>query len=442
VEHDGMSLFGAMNTAISGLSAQSSSFGNISDNISNSQTVGYKAVDTDFVDYLTQSDATMNSPGSVVALPQYTNSVQGTLSQSTDPLAMAITGQGFFPVSMPSAAANTGQTSFSAVPYYTRAGDFSLNQAGYLVNSSGAYLNGWSIDPTTGVVNQNAISPIQVTQTTDSPVATTQVNLSANLPATPASATPVTSQINIYDSLGTAHEVDLDWTQTATDTWSVAINVPDNTSGAAVGTAQVMFGPTASGNAVPDGTVGSIGSGTGTVTTTAYASGNPADLTFTANFGNGAQAVTLNLGTYGQATGLTQYAGTSYSLRDLTQNGAPPGSFSSVSTNASGQVVVNYDNGQSRPIAQVPVVTFNDPDGLQRQDGQAFTATSASGAALANAAGSSGAGSIVTGSVEQSNVDISSELTKLIVAQQAYSANAKIITTANDMLQQTINLKQ
>jgi flagellar hook protein FlgE len=120
----------------------------------------------------------------------------------------------------------------------------------------------------------------------------------------------------------------------------------------------------------------------------------------------------------------------------------PPGSFSSLSTRSTGDLVVNYDNGQSRTIGRVPVVTFNNPDGLQRQDGQAFTATVASGTPLAEDAGTNGAGSLVTQSTESSNVDIASEFTKLIVAQRAYSANTKMVTTADDMLQQTIDMKR
>ena len=436
-----MSLFGAMNTAITGLGAQSAAFGNISDNIANSQTVGYKGVETTFVDYLTESNATINSPGSVVARPHYTNAVQGTLSQSSNPLAMALTGQGFFPVSHAASLSGASPT-FSNIPHYTRAGDFSLNEAGFITNSAGEYLNGWSVNPATGVVNQNAISPIQVTHTTDRPVPTTQVTLSANLPATPASPAGVTSQVTIYDSLGTAHTVVFNWSQTTTNTWTVALNVPDDINTPAVGAAQVKFGPAASGNAVPDGTVGSIGLPTGTVVATPFALGSPASLTFSTDFGNGPQPVTLDMGIYGQSTGVTQYAGSAYTLRGLTQNGVPPGSFSSVSTDNSGQIIVNYDNGQSRSIAQVPVIIFNNPDGLRREDGQSFTATGASGTALANTAGTSGAGNIVTGSIEQSNVDIATEFTRLIVAQRAYSANAKMITTADDMLQQTLDLKR
>jgi flagellar hook protein FlgE len=436
-----MSLFGAMNTAITGLGAQSSAFGNISDNIANSQTVGFKGVETTFVDYLTESNATMNSPGAVVTRPHYTNSVQGTLSQSNNPLAMAIVGEGFFPVSHLQTL-TAGVPTFSNIPYYTRAGDFALNASGYLVNGAGEYLNGWTVDPTTGTVNRNAISPIQVTQTVYRPVATTQLSLAANLPADPSSTSPVTSQVNIYDSLGTSHTVVLNWTQTAPNDWTVSLTVPDDISSPAVGSAEVRFGPTASGNAVPDGTVGSIVNPTGTVTTSPFAANTPAALSFTADFGNGPQAITLNLGVYGQSTGLTQYAGTNYELRGITQNGVPPGSFSSVSTTTSGGIVVNYDNGQSRQIAQVPIITFNNPDGLQRENGQSFTATNDSGSPLANDAGASGAGGLVTGSIEQSNVDIANEFTRLIVAQRAYSANAKTITTADDMLQQTLDLKR
>jgi flagellar hook protein FlgE len=179
----------------------------------------------------------------------------------------------------------------------------------------------------------------------------------------------------------------------------------------------------------------------------AYNSANtlaqPAWLSFTADLGSGTQqTIQLNLGAYGGSDGVTQYAGTQYSLRGLTQNGVPPGSYSSVSTQANGDIMVNYDNGQSRLIAQVPLITFNNPDQLQRQDGQAFTATTESGTPLAEQASTNGAGNLVVESIESSNVDIATEFSKLIVAQRAYSANTKMVTTADDMLQQTIDMKR
>jgi flagellar hook protein FlgE len=111
-----------------------------------------------------------------------------------------------------------------------------------------------------------------------------------------------------------------------------------------------------------------------------------------------------------------------------------------VTAQENGNIIVNYNNGQSRTIAQIPVVTFNAPNSLQRQNGQSFTATLASGSPLAEAASINGAGNLVTGSVEGSNVDIATEFTNLIVSQQAYSSNAKVITTANAMLQATLQM--
>src|SRR5580693_6392582 len=171
-----MSLFGAINTAVSGLTAQSTSFGNISEDVANSQTVGFKRVDTNFTDYLTTSTATDNVPGAVVAAPDYVNNIQGTVTQTDNPLGLAIAGQGFFAVSQPTGQIN-GVTTFNPQQFYSRAGDFTMNATGYLVNSAGQYLNGWSVDPKTNIANQNAVVPIQVNQSTYNPVATQSVTL-------------------------------------------------------------------------------------------------------------------------------------------------------------------------------------------------------------------------------------------------------------------------
>jgi flagellar hook protein FlgE len=369
---------------------------------------------------------------------------------------MAIAGQGFFAVSQPTGVVN-GSPTFNPQQYYSRAGDFTMNAAGYLVNSAGQYLNGWAVNPATNVADQNALVPIQINQNTFNPVPTANVSLSANLPATPiagtaTAASPLSSQVTVYDSLGTAHAVTLNWSQSTTnpDSWVVQVNVPDadtaatNGSQAQVdaGSADVTFGAS-SGNPVSEGTIGQIAQDAGdpgTMTSGGYVAGQPATLQFTTNFGSGNQAITLNLGTYGGTNGVTQFAGSTYSLLGLTQDGVAPGSFSGVTTQENGNVVVNYNNGQTRTVAQIPVVTFNAPDSLQSQNGEAFTADPSSGSPLAVAAGSNGAGSLVIGSVEGSNVDIATEFSNLIVAQQAYSSNAKVVTTANTMLQVTLQM--
>ncbi len=436
-----MSLFGALNTAVSGLTAQSAAFGNISDNVANSQTTGYKAVDTSFIDYLTTSTATNNQPGAVSALPEYTNSVQGTVTQSSDPLAMAISGQGFFSVSEAAGTTVTGQPNFNPQTYYTQAGDFRLNNGSYLVNDAGQYLQGWTVNPQTGVTNQSQLAPIQITQTQFNPISTTNVDLSANLPATPATATPVSSQIEVYDALGSAHTLTLNWAQNSANDWTVRVSSPDNTPTSTVGTAEVQFGA-ASPNGVPAGTIGAFGTVTGGITGSAYAANQPASLTLTTNFGSGNQAINLNMGDFGEANGVTQFAGTQYTQGTLSQNGVAPGAFTGISITTSGDVVANYNNGQTETVAQVPITTFSAPNSLQRQNGQAFTITTNSGNAVTQAENTNGAGSLIVGSVESSNVDIATEFSNLIVAQQAYGANAKVVTTADQLLQTTINMIQ
>ncbi len=442
-----MSLFGAMNTAISGLTAQSAAFSNIGDNIANSQTVGYKRVDTSFEDYLTTSTAASSQSGAVVARPDYVNTVQGTVKQTDRPLDLAIAGQGFFTVSSQVGEAK-GAPVFKGQAEYTRTGDFALNKDGYLVNSAGKFLNGWPADAA-GAIDSTTLKPIQVSQSSYSPVPTSEVTLAANLPATPGSATPITSQVQVYDALGQTHSLQLAWTPVAgtPNAWQVAITQPGTQLGTSpavatpLGVAAINFG--AAGNpSAPEGTVGSVAAVSGAVTGSTFATGTSASLNVVANFGSGPQTIALNLGTFGQANGLTQFAGSDYSLKSLTQNGVAPGSFSNVQTRSNGDVVMNFDNGQSRTVARVPVTTFAAADALQRVDGQAFTATRDSGMGQTLASGSNGAGSLTVSAVESSNVDIATEFTKLIVAQRAYSANTKMVTTADELLQQTLDMKR
>lgn len=437
-----MSLFGAMNTAISGLTAQSAAFGNIGDNVANSQTVGYKRVDTSFLDYLTTSTPFANQSGSVVARPDYVNTVQGTITQTDKPLDLAITGQGFFTVSRQIGEVD-GTPVFRPLEEYTRAGDFALNRDGFLVNSSGHFLNGWTQAPEApvGTLDLTQVQPIQVGQAGYSPVPTSKVSYSANLPATPSGPAPVSSDVPVIDALGQRHLLQLSWTPVANTLNAWEVSITQSGAAAPLGTAAVGFGTAANASA-PEGTVGSISALSGAVTGSAFAANATAQLQITADFGSGPQLIALDLGTFGQANGLTQYAGSEFSLRSMTSNGVEPGSFSSVNTRPNGDVVVNFDNGQSRVVARVPLTTFADPDALQREDGQAFTATRDSGAPQTLAAGSNGAGTLVASAVEGSNVDIAKEFTKLIVAQRAYSANTKLVTTADELLQQTLDMKR
>ncbi len=457
-----MSLFGAMNTAISGLTGQSAAFGNISDNIANSQTTGFKRVDTDFIDYLTVSTPTNNEPGSVLALPDYVNNVEGTITQSDNPLALAVSGQGFFAVSQSSSAPGAAPN-FNPQQYYTRDGDFQMNSNGYLVNDAGEYLNGWLANAN-GTLDKTNIAPIQITQSAYQPVATENVTMAANLPpagnpdaTTPTQQDPVSSTIEVYDAEGTAHQLTMSYTLTpAAGTtpayWNLAVTDDANPPNE-IAQAYLQFNANGTlAQVTPPATAFSPGPPiTPLVPATAPTSlipstpGTEATLTLPTAYPTIAgqyQTIALKLGTFGGTDGLTQFAASGYTLGGLSQDGVPPGSFSSVSMTAAGGVVVNYSNGESRTVAQIPVMTFAAPDALQSQNGASFTATQASGPVLANTANTNGSGSLVTSSIEESNVDLATEFSKLIVAQQAYSANAKVVTTASQMIQNTLDMKQ
>jgi flagellar hook protein FlgE len=237
--------------------------------------------------------------------------------------------------------------------------------------------------------------------------------------------------------------------------WTVAFSSPDNTTGATytntttgtadsatfIGTADVTFnqnGTLASVTADPNNP-GSLSASTstptGSQTTNAYVS-------IGANFGNGAQTISINMGALNQADGITQYAGSNYTVTSADQDGSAPGSFTGISATNDGDIVANYNNGHTVTIAQIPLITFQNADDLQRQNGEAYTSTQNSGGPQTEALNTNGAGSLVVGSVESSNVDIASQLSQLIVAQQAYGANAKVITAANELLTTTLDMKQ
>lgn len=835
-----MSLFGSMTTAIGGLTAQSRALGHISDNVANSQTVGYKRIDTSFASFITSSSQSQHAPGSVAARPDFTHTVQGPIEQSENKTALALAGQGFFSVTAASGQVN-GLPSFGSREFFTRAGDFALDRNGYLVNSAGYFLRGWQIDGSTREPDRGALLPIRVSPLTSTPVATSDVNFSANLPANPPEGRNIfNSSVAIYDALGEQRTLQLQWTRVAANNWRLDVAAPGstldpvggasdmpgfddqamstfrvqttvqpvpqqdeitipaavsngqlfqmtingtvisytataldtqttvrnqlisriNTDSATLGvnaTAQsagvVRVNATSSGtpftlltsgtltsassqanvpaqfqadsftfsgtvgelgdeftisldgitgafpsakswtytttgsegsmntivnslaamingdiespavasvsgsivtltakrgvpipswnvtpaastvsvgsvtvgstyeatvngavysytavggdtqadirdalvneintnlngnpasaidadtlrvragsqnttlagatnvtaamvgsnididigaavpgnvyalevngrtysytailgdteisirdelitqfNATPPGparqagaasftflpgtgsplavsTSGNLSAATqGTRTTNGFVPahiqvnfGNPNDpkvagtitalssanvaggtaavtanqltgdrayVDVTLNYGSGPQNVRLILGNFGQADGVTQFAGSDYAVRTLEQNGVPQGSFSSLAIRDSGDVVINYDNGQTRVINRIPVIMFNEADRLERVDGQAFLRTTESGDPIVVEATREGAGKLVVGSVERSNVDMAAEFSKLIVAQRAYTANTRIVSASDEMLQDTLNMKR
>ncbi|AWB07395.1 flagellar hook protein (plasmid) [Azospirillum humicireducens] len=249
-----MSIFGSMTTAVLGLNAQSKALGHISDNIANSSTIGYKRVDSAFETMVLQSSQRLHEPGGVTAQPVFMNNIQGSLTQVQSPTNIAIQGQGFFSVTKVATQGSstlvqtqTGTVNSSAA-FYTRAGDFELDKSRYLVNSAGYALNGWVVDPVTGVLQKDQVAPIQVNSLIDKPVATSTIDLSANLPATPKAGEKVPdSSIQIFDSQGNPRTVNFKWRQQADSSWRMVLDAPGSNTKPVDGTfsgnpATVTFG--------------------------------------------------------------------------------------------------------------------------------------------------------------------------------------------------------
>ncbi|WP_181378152.1 flagellar hook protein FlgE [Teichococcus aestuarii] len=398
-----MSLFGSMTTAISGMNAQARALGHISDNVANSQTIGFKRTDTSFANLLTQSNERTHAPSAVVATPSATVSLQGSVETVENPLSLALSGNGLFSVAQAAGRNADGSLTFDTQPLFTRAGDFRKDSSGYLVNGSGYALQGWAANAA-GEAQQGVLAPVRISDAPLPATATRTVTLNASLPK--GAAAPIQSQVQIYNAAGEQQTVNLTWTRTADNAWNVAGTTAE---GAALGEANLAF----------DANTGAL-------------TNNPPQ----AVLGAGDAALTLNL------ANLAQGPVAAYEQRSVTVDGSRAGAFRSASIRDNGDVVVSYDNGQSRTVAKVPVVTFTNPDALQRMDGQAFGMTAEAGTMQVQAAGTQGAGTLSSSAVERSNVDIAAEFSKLVVAQRAYTANTRVVTTSDEMLNETINMRR
>ena len=445
-----MSISGALNAGLAGMNAQAQAIANIADNVANASTNGYKKTESRFQTMVTNSSAQANthSPGGVTNRPYFANQVQGPINQVASTTSVAISGSGFLPVSKAIGVdPATGLPNFETTEYFTRVGDFTQNAQGYLVNSSGYYLQAWRIDPATGVTDSSTLTEVRVSDMLDAPVRTSVVEYAANLPegalgsggALPAELPA--SSIQIFDSLGNERTLSLTWTRIGTNLWTLEVDAPGSTP-AALGPATVEFGGSLGLGPVAAGTLSALSSAGGLTAAAPAAVNGDAAFNLSLDYGSGTQTVKLDLGSYGNTGGTTQFASDTLTLNDFRQNGAPQGNFKSLAIGSDGAVVVTFDNGNVRKLYQIPIATFSNPDELDRVDGNAFVATPGSGSPVYKLPGESGAGDLVAAAIEGSNVDIAEEFAKLIVAQRIYAANARIVTAADELLQEVINIRR
>ncbi|MCW0233140.1 MAG: flagellar hook-basal body complex protein [Ferrovibrio sp.] len=445
-----MTFFGALGTAVQGINAQATAIGHISDNVANATTIGYKQVNTIFADLVTNKvlgdskDIDSNRHMGVGASADFGNRRQGTINRDSSTTSIAISGNGYFPVSKATGINSaTGQPSgFDDTTYYTRLGDFRAENSNRLVNSAGFYLQGVALAPGQTAAAAGAVPTDFVIDTTDiDPVPTSQVFSQINLPASALPGKQITTGIGVVDANSEEQNFQVVWTKTATDTWDITINTSLATPSS--------FGPVTA--TFTNGTLTTL---TSADTNVAVTAAGQATLSVSVDYGAGAQAIVLDIGAFGGTfdvtanSGTTQYAGEDREASNisLSQNGLLGGEFQYVSFEEDGQIIYNYTNGRNRTGGQVMLANFAEPDQLDRLDGTTFIANSISGDVFfgqpRDPNSDTGVGNLVPGSLEQSTVDVADQMTKLIVAQQAYSMNGQVISAADSMLSRLIDMKR
>jgi flagellar hook protein FlgE len=447
-----MGISSSMNAGVSGLNANSNKLATISDNIANSQTNGYKRADVDFSS-LTVNDSRGSyalgggrayTAGGVATSAIFDIEAKGSITGTSNATDIAIAGRGLLPVT---SLASVGTTPTQDLKL-TSTGSFELNADGYLATSSGLALLGWPADSTGEVAefprdSAAALEPVRVNLSGSAALPTSNMVLSANLPATStiagADGDPEAVTVEYFDNLGASQSLAMTFTPTvpaagSSNTWT--LDLVDQATGLSAGSYELTFSST-SGNAGNLATVTQLSAGS-IPPSTSY---DDASGVMTLDLGD--QKISMQLGSTDPAGphNLTQLS-TVFSTSGVTKDGNAAGTFTGLSIDEKGYLSANYSTGFSRVIYQVPVADVPNMNGLRVLDSQTYAISPQSGSLFLYDAGTGPTGSIEGFSLEQSTTDTAEELTQLIQTQRAYSSNAKIIQTVDEMMQETTNLKR
>lgn len=460
-----MSLTASLTIGVAGLRANSAALSGISNNIANVNTVGYKRTRADFSSLVTSADlGPLDAGAGVSAGAQRVISEQGQLQSSSSTTDLGVAGNGFFVVGT---AVENGAPNDSL--RFTRAGGFVPDEQGFLRNSAGYYLRGWAAQADGSFAANSsdisALSTVNIASISGVAEPTSSVQINGNLQAsqaisadeaTYAAGTPANNlasgavtpdfirSIQVFDSQGGVHSIDVAFLKSsaAANTWHVEI-FANPASDVEIG-APLVNGQLAVGEVVFDenGQFDAANSLSLDLNFGASAAGAPAagDFNWAAGLGIAAQSINISLGSNGATGGLTQFDSTS-TLDSAIVDGSIFGALTAVDVDEQGFVTASFSNGASRQIYQVPLATFVNPNGLNAEDGDAYSLAQDSGSLNIKAAGE-GVGRIASRTLEGSNVDLAEEFTNLITVQRAYSASSKIITTADEMLDELIRIKR
>ncbi|MGY1685833.1 flagellar hook protein FlgE [Geodermatophilus sp. SYSU D00804] len=396
----------SMFSAISGLRAHQTKLDVTGNNIANVNTVGFKSSQTVFEDTLSQvirngSAPTAETGGTnpaqvglgVRVAGVTTNFGQGSTQNTGRATDFMISGDGFF-------VTRAGNENL-----FTRAGSFDYDGAGNLVTPDGAQLQGWTVGADGTVDANGPIGPLRIPfGQVMAPTATTGGTLAGNLSTSTAVDGEVETQVTVYDSVGTAHEIALTFTKDAANRWTVSAQEGESAPLAS----QVLSFDPATGELPPDTTF---------------------------SFTVAGQSVGIRLG------GLTEYGGKT-SLTPSGVNGNAMGTLQSISLSNDGTIMGVYSNSLREPIGKLALATFANPGGLSKAGNSSYRVGDNSGQAVIGEAGTGGRGSLTAGALEMSNVDLAEEFTGLIVAQRGFQANSRVITSSDEILQDLVNLKR
>ncbi len=418
-------------SGLTGLSAYASALNIVGNNLANINTVGFKTSQITFEDLVTRTfgGVATNGAGNPMqiglgTLPGSIDGIftQGSIQSTAEATNVAIEGNGFFIV---------GDTVDDR--YYTRAGNFSFDSLGYLINPEGKYVLGYTEKDANGnIISSGTLNKIFMpSNTVSSPSETTFFQIFANLDVREDVGNTYSASVTIYDTKGAPHTLTINFTHNGlvggNDQWSYDVTIPgEDVIGGTPGTPYSL----ATGNIEFDGT--------GTMVTP------PGDVTITTPaFTNGADAMTFIWDLYDD-DGVASLTGYPIPSTTSTTNtdGYPPGNLTSLIINTDGVIQGVFSNGQVEEIAQLATAMFNNPKGMLRVGRNLFAETNASGSASIGAPGTGGRGTIIGSTLESSNVDIATEFTNMIVYQRGYQANSRIITTSDEIIQESLSIKR
>lgn len=432
-----MTISSSLSAGVAGLSSQASKLATISDNIANSSTNGYRRVQTEFHSVVNSFGQAKYSAGGVRVTSTRLISEGGTLTSTSNATDLAVRGKGMLPVTSVTGLAEGVVNE----PRLTTTGSFRLNQDGFLTTSGGLALMGWPARPDGTIPpypqdSFNALTPIRLNANEYSGEETTRIAIQTNLPAveSEAGAAGDTRSLSIeyFDTLAKPQSLEVSFTPTvpatgASNEWTMIIR--DGASGGAVvGQYTLNFNT----SAAAGGTLQSV-------TATSGGAYDPTTGSVTINAAHG--PIDVSLGKLNESGGMTQVADR-YVPGATAKDGFPAGNLIGVEVDKQGYVRANYDNGSARTVAQIPLVDVPNVNGLNSHDDQTYSVSKDSGNFLLWRPGDGPVGEVMGFALEESATDVARELTDLIQTQRAYSSNAKIIQTVDEMLQETTNMKR